>query len=507
MKKTQVRFAFAALLSLVIATSCDDSDAQTVVIDDPISRPNQEFFALTASGSLLKMNANDSSAVASSVNITNLMPGETLRAIDFRPATGQLYGISSQSRLYVINQLTGAARAVNANPLSTTLNDAAAGFDFNPTVDRIRLVSASGQNLRANPETGALVATDGNISNPQAMLGATAYTGNTAGSTTTTMYVIDFTTKTLYKQDPPNDGIITAVGSLDLADTFAVEGGFDITPNTNLALATAKTGNTSKLLQIDLQTGKAVDLGSLPTEVLSIAIPTNPVAYAIDNTNNLHIFNFLNVNGTVAKPITNLQSGENIIGIDMRPATGQLYALSSTGRLLTLNMSNGAATAVGNGTAIPLQGTNFGFDFNPTVDRIRVVSDSGQNLRLNPNDGTLVATDGALNPGTPQVTATAYTNNFAGATATTMININTNADVLYTQSPPNNGVLAVIGPLGTDFIGSASFDIGGLSNFAYAILNTASGTKIYTINTTTGGATAIADFPAQVRGFAVGLGF
>jgi hypothetical protein len=29
------------------------------------------------------------------------------------------------------------------------------GFDFNPTVDRIRLVSDSGQNLRLNPNSGA----------------------------------------------------------------------------------------------------------------------------------------------------------------------------------------------------------------------------------------------------------------------------------------------------------------------------------------------------------------
>lgn len=507
MKKTHLRVALFAVLSFGIMTSCDDSESNTPPVNEQPVGPNQEFFALTAGGALLKMNANDTAAVAASVSISNLLPGETLRAIDFRPATGQLYGISSQSRLYVINQFTGAARAVNTASFTTPLTGNAVGFDFNPTVDRIRIVSSSGQNLRANPETGALAAVDGNISNSAAQLGSAAYTGNTAGSTATALYVIDHVAKTLYKQDPPNDGVITAIGSLDLPESYAVEGGFDIAANNDTALATAKTGTASKLLQINLTTGKATDLGTLPTEVISIAIPTNPVAYAIDNSNNLHIFNFQNINGTISKPITNLQAGENIVGIDMRPATAQLYALSSLGRLYTINMSNGAVTALGSAPAVALQGTSFGFDFNPTVDRIRVVSDAGQNLRLNPIDGTLAATDGALNPGAPQVTASAYTNNFAGSTSTLLFNIDTNTDMLYTQTPPNNGTLVARGSLGADFTGSASFDIGGLSNVAYAILNSSAGTKIYNINTLTGGATAVGDFPAQVRGFAIGLGF
>ena len=34
------------------------------------------------------------------------------------------------------------------------------GFDFNPTVDRIRLISDADQNLRLNPMTGGVAATD-----------------------------------------------------------------------------------------------------------------------------------------------------------------------------------------------------------------------------------------------------------------------------------------------------------------------------------------------------------
>jgi hypothetical protein len=75
--------------------------------------------------------------------------------------------------------------------------------------------------------------------------------------------------------------------------------------------------------------------------------------------------------------ITGLQGGENVVGIDFRPATGQLLALGSTSRIYTLDVSTGAATQIGtNVFTTTLNGTEFGFDFNPTVDRIRVTSDS-----------------------------------------------------------------------------------------------------------------------------------
>jgi hypothetical protein len=241
--------------------------------------------------------------------------------------------------------------------------------------------------------------------------------------------------------------------------------------------------------------------------IIGLAIPTSPVAYAVDATNNLHIFNFMNVGTPVSKAISNLQPGESVVGIDMRPATGQLYALGSTGRLYVLNTSTGAATMVGLGPVAVLEGTDFGFDFNPLVDRIRIISDTGQNLRLHPVDGVLVAQDGDLNPGTPDATAAAYANNFPGTMATTLYDIDSTTDMLYKQDPPNNGTLTGIGSLGIDIMEMNGFDIGGASNTGYAILTVGSQAKIYSINLSTGMATAVANFPSSVNGFAVGLGF
>jgi hypothetical protein len=136
-----------------------------------------------------------------------------------------------------------------------------------------------------------------------------------------------------------------------------------------------------------------------------------------------------------------------------------------------------------------------------------VVSNTRQNLRLDPNTGLIAAVDGALNPGTPAASAAAYTNNFAGTTATTLFVIDPSTDKLYTQVPPNNGTLLEVGALGANVETDNGFDIGGRTNLAYALLTVGTTTKIYSINLSMGAATSVADFPGLAKGFAVGLGF
>jgi hypothetical protein len=497
----------ATALFATTFTSCSDDDNTATPIIPVVVKPNLEFIGLTASNTLVRYNANNSASVISTTSVTGLQGGENLLAIDFRPGTGQLYGLGSTSRLYIINQNSGAATAVGATPFLPAVSGSLTGFDFNPTVDRIRLVTSSGQNLRLHPETGAVAATDTNLNPGTPNIGSAAYTNNTSGATATELFTIDFTSGMLYKQDPPNAGTLTAIGSLGLNGAATGDGGFDISADGGIALANLTTGANNNLYQIDLSTGKAKNLGKLSTPIIGLAIPTQPVAYAVDGSNNLHIFNFKNPGTPVTKAIANLQASETILGIDMRAATGQLYALGSTGRLYVLNTSSGAATMVGLAPVAVLDGIDFGFDFNPVVDRIRIVSNTGQNLRVNPNDGLLAATDAALNPGTPNVTAAAYLNNYPGTTTTTLFDIDTTTDMLYTQNPPNNGTLVPVGALGVNATASNGFDIGGTSNMGYAILTVGSANAIYSINTTSGMATQIAAFPGSVKGFAVGLGF
>lgn len=144
--------------------------------------------------------------------ITALQAGEQLLSIDFRPATGQLYGIGNTSRLYVINPAAGAARAIGAAAFIPALNGSIVDFNFNPTVDRIRLVTDKEQNLRRNPETSA--APDAALNPGTPAVSAAAYNSNFAGVTSTTLLDIDATTDKLYKQDPPTRGPLVEIDAL-----------------------------------------------------------------------------------------------------------------------------------------------------------------------------------------------------------------------------------------------------------------------------------------------------
>ena len=392
------------------------------------------------------------------------------------------------------------------NPFTPAISGSIVGFDFNPTVDRVRLVTGNGQNLRLNPETGAVAALDNDLNPNAPNVNAVAYINSYAGASSTTLFDIDLASQKLFVQDPPNDGTLKEVGSLGIA--AAEQGNFHISPDNAVALASLTVNGINGLYQIDLSSGRAILLGKLSAEVIGIAIPTNPVAYSVDASNNLTVFDFTKSNAPVSKAITGLQMSETILGIDMRPLTGQLYALGSSNRLYTINMASGIATAVGTGPFDPvLKGNSFGFDFNPTVDRIRIVSDLGQNLRANPITGVIAAIDADLNPGVPAVSAAAYVSNFAGATTTTLYDIDVTADKLYKQMPPNDGKLEEVGPLNVNIDANNGFDIGGQSNIAYGLFTVGSTTKLYVINLANGTLTPVFDAPTGVNGLAVGLGF
>lgn len=483
---------------MLVFSACNKDDK-----DPPVQGPNLDFYVLTNDNRLLFLNGQNTSVIQRTMSITGLQSGETILGMDFRPNTGQLFAVGSTSRLYILNPQTGAATAVGSGAFIPAISGTTLGFDFNPTVDRIRLVTSTGQNLRLNPETGAVAATDGSVSG--AAVTAVAYTQNRAGATATVLYDIDVTNNKLYKQDPPNNGTLVEVGNLNIDPDGA--GGFDISSDSANALAVLNVSGKSSLYTINLSTGAATKAGDFNEQIIGLAIPPVAAAYAVSTTNSLLVVNPLSGDITFTKPITGLQSGENIVGIDMRPATGQLFALGSSSRLYTLNISSGAATQVGTGTLTTLlTGTDFGFDFNPTVDRIRVVSNTGQNLRLNPADGSVAAVDGAINPTTYAVSAAAYTNNFAGATATVLYDIDAQTDRLVKQDPPNNGTIVDVGALGINVEAANGFDIGGGSGTAYGIFTVAGASRFYTINLTTGAATAGTAFSQGVRGFTLGLG-
>ena len=222
---------------------------------------------------------------------------------------------------------------------------------------------------------------------------------------------------------------------------------------------------------------------------------------------------------TATVAITGLAAGQDLVGIDIRPATGQLFTLGYNDGATTNNAqlyslsTTGALTAVGSVLTLSLgsDATRVGFDFNPTVDRIRVTAVNGANYRLNPANGTIANTDtnlayatGDANAGqTPGVASSAYTNSYNGSTTTTLYDLDEAASRLVRQDPPNNGTLNTVGALGVSTNGAlqaSDIDIyynpTTGQNVAYLSVATANlatfsiSNQLYSLNLTTGAATA-----------------
>ena len=494
-----------AMISLSTVSCSDDDEISSPIVEMPGDAPNTSFTALTSDNRIAYYNAQNLNSPTSTLTISGLQPSEMILSIDYRPATGQLYALGSTSRLYIINEQSGLATALGLAPFQPAIASQNASIDFNPTVDRIRLVTDSGQNLRLHPELGTVAAIDGNINggnNPK--IGAVAYTNSVAGATSTMLYDIDFEQDMLYIQMPPNDGGLQAVGSLTV--DFMGIGGFDIIPDNSVALAVVKNDVDSRMYTVNLETGKANWVGTFGLMVKSLAIQTNPVAFATSADNKLFRFNPTSPTMN-SVDLTGLASGEIVVGLDFRPVNGALYAITNQSRLLTVNTSNGQVTPIGLTLTPGLSGTSFGFDFNPTVDRIRLVSNTRQNLRLHPDLGTVVFTDGSLNSGTPVVNAGAYDNNFVGATTTTLYVIDSETNMMYRQIPPNDGTLVSVGALGVNIDSESGFDIGGNSNMAFGLFKSNGLTAVYRLNLSSGAATKVADFNINATAMAVGLGF
>lgn len=98
-------------------------------------------------------------------HIAGITPGQSIIAIDFRPADNMLYGFgynysNDLYQLYRIDIGSGGASAVNTTPyqlgLANTTDATNIGFDFNPVNDRIKVTAARGFNIRIDPNTGGI---------------------------------------------------------------------------------------------------------------------------------------------------------------------------------------------------------------------------------------------------------------------------------------------------------------------------------------------------------------
>lgn len=267
---------------------------------------------------------------------------------------------------------------------------------------------------------------------------------------------------------------------------------------------------------------RAVFLGT--TSVLSLCValcpsPTNAelvtvLAESTTTSAGIQLVNFDSSSPNLATlvPVSGLQIGEKLHGIDARPADGSLYSVSSLNRLFRLNRFTGVATLVAAlspaaGDAFTaLNGNVFGIDFNPVVDRLRVISDLGQNLRINPNNGQVV-TDAPISGGSMSGSAYSDNDNDPLTTTTALYGIDAASDQLLVSTSPNAGTYNPVGSLGPGVNASNfhGFDISGLTGSAYAVFTNGGVPALYAVDLGSGQATSLGTIGAGPLG--IGLGF
>jgi len=243
-------------------------------------------FAPTPGNDLVSFTSQAPGRILTTEPIDGLAAGETTVGMDMRPATSQLFALTSSGRLLIVDRSSGATLGVGAVPIPIT--GTTIRFDFNPTVDRIRIVTDTDLNLRVDPNTGLVSSTDtplvyapgdaGVGTSPT--VGAAGYTNSGFGAApaTTELFGIDSGRDSLVKQDPPNNGALNTIGALDLDAVEPVH--FDITGGGTRLAAFAVAGVTGSQLFSVNTVGKAK-----PTAFNSkIGVPAIPSLTTVGET-------------------------------------------------------------------------------------------------------------------------------------------------------------------------------------------------------------------------------
>lgn len=237
--------------------------------------------------------AEDGKTLVTMANIA--APGEVqihaletpLRAIAYRPVTGQLLGYDDGT-IYEINPLTGILTDLGATFMDgATIGAGAVAFDFNNQIDAVRAVGADGSNLVYFPAgfgdnderagsvrrfTDAFYVEGDNSTGTKPRIFANAYTNAIPGAkaSSTAQYALDARANALVTL-ANNAGELATVGLLTL-DGTAVDvtdaGGFDIVSpaeGADMAYAILQIDGeaTAGLYMVDLASGALTDLGDL----------------------------------------------------------------------------------------------------------------------------------------------------------------------------------------------------------------------------------------------------
>lgn len=266
---TAAAFTLAALSHAVTAGATGHADTKG--------------YALAADGETLVTMAS----IATPGDVQTFDLATPLRAIAYRPVTGQLLGYADGT-IYDVNPVTGVLTDLGATFMDDAFIGAGAvAFDFNNQIDAVRAVGSDGANLvyfpdgfgdadeRANSVrrfTDAFYVDGDNSACAEPLIFANAYTNAISGAkaASTAQYALDARANALVTL-ANNSGELATVGLLTIGgDSVDVidGGGFDIVSpaeGTDMAYAILQIDgeDSAGLYMIDLSSGALTELGDL----------------------------------------------------------------------------------------------------------------------------------------------------------------------------------------------------------------------------------------------------
>ncbi len=507
---------FKSLTLIALSTGLAACGGSAPTLKVPVSAANAYF--LTTDSSIVGVDLDNMEYARSvktlpqattSTSVDDYLDlNEVVLDIDYRNSEGALYALTktgTKGRIIRIDPSSGSFIRVStlvSDGTSTEMNLTDIGYtiDFNPVVDRLRIIGSNGSNWRTDVLTGDTVP-DTPISSSNTITGAAYEDTFSSVGRGTRLFTLDAGTDSLYLQGNPNpnDGTQNSFKLLLGSGTNITRiDGYDINPANNIGLAMLTVGGVQRIYNINpAASGNAASLfGTPPTltggikyKALTFITSANPTVLALTSNNRYYSFN-ANQPDQISNPvsISGLSgAGEKVIGFDMRQSDRKLYALTDASKLYSIDLAlpaaasttpaGGAATAVSTLSTLLTGGVSYTLDFNPLIattgsasNRLRLIGDNDSNAIVEVETGTVTASTAVSGTPDPTVVAAAYSNNFRGSTSTRLLVIDrANAslreqNIAVTTANPVLGVLTNISALGISLAGHAGFDISGLYN-------------------------------------------
>ena len=346
------------------------------------SHAGEAIVGVTASNppELVRFDSSSPGTIIARMPVTGLTFGEILAGIDQRPVNGEIIALTSQNRVMRLDPQDGAMSNPGAMG-GTFAATASAGWDVNPSADRLRAVNSANDNARFNPFTNtfvqddtdlAYIGTDLNVGVDPSVVASAFDRNDNNGATATTQFGIDISLNNLVRQGAingdvtdvagggsPNGGLLTTLGPLGFDPDTSVA--FDIaTPALGgasvgyLATHTQGAPNGSQLRTINLPgtapVGATTSLGTIDAATLASMTVLQGGSVRVDGPST-------RVSEAAAQAVVHLERiGETLAPIQLTYETADRSALSGLDYVASNGIVNFAAGERSRDITIPLLG-------------------------------------------------------------------------------------------------------------------------------------------------------